>query len=433
MQSMLSSNPKEEQMRHPGLASMRRAHEAALLRIKERKPSLSAAAPVCSSMAHLRQRRKAQQLKESRSMDIKRNNERLVAKMAKIITETRSPWENCSGNFNVARASRKKANDKVAKANEDYLRRISAIKPYYDQRAWQRDRNSQVKILKRLDKWRGSAAVPPKKKEQERDKAKIELLLPTENDDKKTSAQFLNQCRPKKKKVFRLKKKNNNAKKEEELVASKTDEEPSTPVVSSGIEMSKEDDYDEASFEEEEYEADHQSEKEEPPAQDEDQKTPPETTKREDQEVYVKDKVFRPGRFPVRPPEEKSDRDDLGAFQDLLKDLSHSATRNAKLPNGEVLKTTATARVSGADLVVMSLEAKEARASIATRMPTIALVDADATRNFLHSFAEAVAQGAANSIHLKAQEHVLQKKNNTTTFLDDAMLQSILETSQHTR
>ena len=131
--------------------------------------------------------------------------------------------------------------------------------------------------------------------------------------------------------------------------------------------------------------------------------------------------VFRPGRFPIKPPDKVSDADALdrelpeirlAVKRDHLQlvDREGRACATTSLTieaatKGENVEITIEAFVDGSDA--------PHKAAIVTKLPTLATIDPDAARNFVKAITSRVARAAAadydGKLHSDVNRHALAK------------------------
>lgn len=378
------------------LTSEQKSHQLALKTIKRRKPgtgTVDSLAPQCMQMAHLRLRLKQKQLQEIRCIEIQRDNHRLLQKMAMIIT---SPVDT------PARASRsgpmplrRRQLERIEADNAIYSKRLAEIKPYYNRQAWSKERQEQEQILQRMNRWghllrpktydhalKSNEAEPTFKEQQHLRKAAIIKYSlreskpmamrrarrqskatgqpPGEGDStmhpsmsaesifrKRSSRSSANDKHPNTGTAMRIRK----ARRRRSLDALRN----FTPSSESRPSM----------------------------------------------------RLFTPGRFPVKPPE-AGVRANSPQDRKMMTELTAGETADVVVMNRRVELTTI-ARVASVSDVELCVEVRldtklVAGATLVARMPAIALVDPDATHNFIHAVASCVMHSVARELDEKARK-----------------------------
>ncbi|KAJ8602100.1 hypothetical protein CTAYLR_001662 [Chrysophaeum taylorii] len=324
------------------------AHANALEKIKRRKPgtgTVDSTAPRCMEMAHLRLRLKKHQIAETRSMEIERDNRRLLRKMASIIT---SP-----GSAVLPRPlrRRRRLDERIAAQNELNAQRLRDIKPYYDQQVWTKERQVQEQIIKRLAKMPAPLFDTP------------EEVAPLLVVEKPRSAPV---APPQTRQIRRRKK------------PPRTAEAPPehTPLAP-----------------------------EEPPPKETTKLAPQQRRSKPPKPVFVnKPRPASPEmprtttRYPVRPPDNGVRADESSRDTDAMNRAFSHATHEFTLFERRVgIEADARVVAPGAVelAVAATLDDRRNEATLVARMPALALVDPDATTNFVHALATRVLRAAA--------------------------------------
>lgn len=108
--------------------------------------------PSTMKMFHLKHKLKSKQLLENRNMEIKKDNTLLIQKMAVILTTPSIATSPHQMSKSLNSIGRKRHLQRIDSENAAILGRIHSAKPTYQTRVWAKDRLHQETIMKRLVK-----------------------------------------------------------------------------------------------------------------------------------------------------------------------------------------------------------------------------------------------------------------------------------------